>query len=187
MKEIKFSFQGRVIAAQLGSRVEKKALYGYSRRVAEKDGVVLSRGILTPDGNLYRKDQITMAKVDPEGTPVDEVASEIEGQIVDLKPSSFEIENEIRPAALTRLATFAVSDVYPVNALDVSAGLYETEFSFRKSVQHKEALLLVKEGGAFLLVGVEKQSAFVGLDVAYSFFDADDDTEESEELDFSMV
>ncbi len=50
MKEIKFLFNGQPITAQPGTRVEKKALYGYSRYIAEKDGTALSRGYLDPDG-----------------------------------------------------------------------------------------------------------------------------------------
>jgi hypothetical protein len=188
MKEIKFKLADRVLTAQLGSRVEKKALYGYSRKVAEKEGKILSRGLLSADGRLLRRDEVSLVKLDPEGTPVEEIVTEVDGQIAELQPSAFEQENELRPTTLVRLATFAVSDVYPVDELPLEPGLYETRFSFRKSIQPKEALLLVKENAGYLLVGEARQSAFVGLHVTYSFFDADEEpTEEGEELDFSMV
>ncbi len=188
MKEIKFKLGDRVIAAQLGSRIEKKALYGHSRKVAEKDGKILSRGFLSADGRLLRRDEVSQVKLDPEGSPVEEVVTEIEGRTAELQPSAFEQENEVRPVPLVKLAAFAVSDVYPLDALTLEPGLYETQFSFRKSIQPKEALLLVKGSDGYLFVGEAKQTTFVGLNVTYSFFDAEDDEpEEGEELDFAMV
>jgi hypothetical protein len=188
MKEIKFKLGDAVLVGQLGSRVEKKALYGYSRKVAERDGKILSRGFLSADGRLLRRDEVALVKLDPEGSPVDEIQTEMDGQLAELKPSAFEQENEIRPTQLIRLATFAVSDVYPLDGLTLAPGLYETQFSFRKSILPKEALLLVKPTESYLLVGEAKRSTFVGLSVAYSFFDAEDEAEdEGEELDFSMV
>ena len=188
MKEIRFKFGDQVLPGQLGSRIEKKALYGYSRRVAEKDGKVLSRGALSADGRLLRRDEISAIKIDPEGSPVDEVVTELDGALADLKPSAFELDNPLAEVPLIRLASFTVSDVYPVDSLGLKPGLYATEFSYRKSIQPKEALLLVKTDQAFLLVGEAKQTTFVGLSVAYSFFDAEDEeAEEGEELDFAMV
>ncbi len=188
MKEIKFKLGDRVLAAQLGARVEKKALYGYSRKVAEKEGCILSRGLLSADGRLLRRDEVSLVKLDPEGTPVEDVVTEIDGRLAELQPSAFEQENALRPSTLSRLATFAVGDVYPVEQLALEPGLYETQFSFRKSIQPKEALLLVKGADAYLLVGEAKQTTFVGLNVAYSFFDAEEeDADDGEDLDFAMV
>jgi len=187
MKDIKFKSGDRVLTAQLGSRIEKKALYGYSKKVVEKDGRILSRGVLCPDGRLLRRDEISVVKMDPEGTPVGELQTEMNGQPAEMKPSALDIENPLTPVSLSRLADFVVSDVYPIEALDLTPGLYETEFSYRKSIQPKEALLLVKGAESYLLVGVSKQSAFVGLDVVYAFFDEEDTEAEGEELDFSMV
>jgi len=188
MKTIKFKLGGQAFAAELGSRIEKKALYGFSKKVVEKEGKELSRGVLSPDGRLLRRDEISAVKLDPEGTPVEDIVTELDGEKAELKPSSLDIENELSSVPMIRLASFAVSDVYPIDALTLSPGLYETEFSYRKSIQPKEALLLVKDTQGFLLVGTAKRTTFVGLNVAYSFFDAEDvDTEEGEELDFSMV
>jgi hypothetical protein len=188
MKEIKFKFGDQMLSGLLGSRIEKKALYGYSRRVAEKDGKVLSRGALSADGRLLRRDEIAAIKIDPEGTPVDDIMTELDGVLAELKPSVFEQDNLLEEAPLVRLASFTVSDVYPLDELGLKPGLYATEFSYRKSIQPKEALLLVTDGQGFLLVGEAKQTTFIGLSVAYSFFDTEEEeTEEGEELDFAMV
>jgi hypothetical protein len=188
MKEIKFKLGDQVLSGQLGSRIEKKTLYGYSRRVAEKDGKILSRGALSADGRLLRRDEIAVLKIDPDGTPVDEIMTELDGALAELKPSVFERDNLLEEVPLIRLASFTVSDVYPLDELGLKPGLYSTEFSYRKSLQPKEALLLVKAGQGFLLVGEAKQTTLVGLSVAYSFFDTEEEeAEEGEELDFAMV
>jgi hypothetical protein len=190
MKTILFRMGDSIISGQLGARVEKKALYGYSRKVAEKDGVILERGMLSPDGRLLRRSQASLVKLDPEGSPVEDVVSEIDGKPAELLPSSFDRESDLIPSSLARLATFAVTDVYPIDGLTLSEGVYETSFSYRKSIQAKEALLLVKDNGeAYLLSGVSKQAPFLGVDVAYSFFDdgSSDDSDDAEDLDFSMV
>jgi hypothetical protein len=188
MKEIKFKLGDQTVTGQLGSRIEKKALYGYSRRVAEKDGKILSRGALSADGRLLRRDEIAAIKVDPEGTPVEDIMTELDGALADLRPSAFEQDNPLEEVPIIRLATFSVTDVYPVDDLGLKPGLYGTQFSYRKSIQPKEALLLVKDGQGYILVGEAKQTTFVGLSVAYSFFDAEEEeSEEGEELDFAMV
>ena len=188
MKEIKFKLDDHVLSGQLGSRIEKKALYGYSRRVAEKDGRILSRGALSADGRLLRRDEIAAIKIDPDGSPVDEIVTELDGALAELKPSVFEQDTPLAEVPLIRLASFTVTDVYPVDELGLKPGLYATEFSYRKSLQPKEALLLVRDTQGFLLVGEAKQTTFVGLSVAYSFFDTrEEESEEGEELDFAMV
>jgi len=187
-KQIQFQLGDQCFDAQLGTKIEKKALYGHSRRVIEHDGRSLSRGMLSADGRLLQRSETSFVKLDPEGTPVEPVTTEIDGEPAQLQPSAFEQPNPLTPTPLTRLASFAVSDVYPLDACSLEPGLYETTFAYRKSVQPKEALLLMKEDEAYLLTGVTKQATFLGLSVAYSFFDTEEeDTSEGDELDFSMV
>ncbi len=188
MKEIRFKLGDSVITASLDSKVDKKALYGYAKRVVEKEGRVLSKGILCPDGRLLQRDEVTPAYMDPEGTPIEELMTEIDGKAVSFQPSSFDQENVLEPVPLQALIGFNTGDVYPIENTGLSPGLYRTRFSYRKALQPREALVLVKEKEAYLLVGRRKNTAFLGLNVAYEFFDAEGEaTEESEELDFSMV
>jgi hypothetical protein len=121
MKEIKFKLGDHVLSGQLGSRIEKKALYGYSRRVAEKDGRILSRGALSADGRLLRRDEIAAIKIDPDGSPVDEIVTELDGALAELKPSVFEQDNPLAEVPLIRLASFTVTDVYPIDELGPEA------------------------------------------------------------------
>jgi len=188
MKEIKFLFNGEPITTQLGTRVEKKALYGYSRYIAEKDGTALSRGYLDPDGALLQRSAMTLVKLDPEGTPVEEVITDIDGAEAVPVPSSFDREAPLLPLPWSALAGFNVADVYPLDTTGLAPGLNQTEFNYRKSVQPKEALILVKTGESWLLCGVRRSPVFVGLSVAYSFFDADAAAgDEDEEPDIAMI
>jgi hypothetical protein len=186
MKDISFELNGEVIIAKLGSRVEKKDLYGFSKTLAEHDRNPLTRGYLLADGRLLTRQQISYAKLDSEGTPTEDITVELDGEAATLQPSSFDIENPLEAVPLCTLADFNVSDIYPVEEVNIPTGLYCTQFNYRKTYIPKEAFLLVKSDGAFLLIGEMKKAAFVGLTVAYDFFDAEGEEEEDDELDFSM-
>ena len=175
-------------AFEMGAKVDKRALYGYARRIAEKDGKALSRGLLLADGRLLPTGAVSSIKVDPEGTPVDPVETLVDDHVAELKPSSFDIESPLAPVPMSELAAFQVADVYPLFGAGLGVGLYRTEFSYRKSHQPKDALLLVRADGSFLLVGAGKRSTFLELSVAYDFFDSEGESDDADdELDFSMI
>jgi hypothetical protein len=190
-KGLTFTLGGAKACFELGSKIDKKALYGFARRIAEKDGRALARGLLLGDGRLLPSQAAGWIRVDPEGSPVDEVQTRIDGVVAELKPSSFDVESPLESEPLARLAEFSVSDVYPLQFSDgtaPAAGLYRTEFAYRKSHQPKDALLLVRESECYLLIGVAKSGAFLDLSIAYDFFDAEAEADEADdELDFSMV
>lgn len=104
-------------------------------------------------------------------------------------PSSFEEAAPLEKTALTSLASFCVTDVYPLEGASLPKGLYSTWFSYRKSPERKEAFILAKDGGTFLLVGYAKNSPYVGKIVPYELFDAEGAAgdEEDEEMDFAMM
>jgi hypothetical protein len=188
MKLIKFKLGDQVVEAKIQSRVEKKSLYGFARKSVEKDGRPLLRGILCPDGVVLKRDEIATTYVDPEGSPVEEIITELDGKPVTVQPSSFDQETPLEEVPLKTLVGFNVNDVYPLDDAALKPGLYRTRFSYRKACFLKEAFILVRDTDAFLLVGRMKNTTFVGLNVAYEFFDAESDgVDDSEELDFSMV
>ena len=188
MKAIKFKLGQAVVEASLQSKVDKKSLYGYARKSVEKDGRPLARGILCPDGVVLMREEIASTYADPEGSPVEDVTTELDGKTVVTQPSSFDQETPLEEVPLNTLVGFNVQDVYPLEQSVLKAGLYRTRFSYRKACFMRQAFILVREADAFLLVGRMKNSAFVGLNVAYEFFDAESESaEESEELDFSML
>jgi hypothetical protein len=116
------------------------------------------------------------------------VVTELEGKPVAVQPASFDQESPLEEVPLKTLVGFNVQDVYPLDELALKPGLYRTRFSYRKTCFYKEAFILVRDADAFLFVGRMKNTAFVGLNVAYEFFDAESEgAEEAEDLDFSMV
>jgi len=188
VKELRFKFGDQVLEAKLHSKVDKKSLYGYARKSVEKDGRPLLKGILCPDGVVLTRDEVASTYVDSEGSPVEEIVVELDGKIVTVQPSSFEVDCPLEEIPLKTLVGFDVSDVYPLEDLGLKPGLYKTCFSYRKTCFYKEAFVLARESDAFLLIGRMKNTTFVGLNVAYEFFDAESDgADDSEELDFSMV
>ena len=189
MKSIAFQWQGETVTGNFGTKVTKQGLYGYAKRIVEKDAQVLKKGYLSPEGQILERQEIDYAKVDPEGSVVDEVSTEIDGQPATLLPSAFDQENPLTPIPLEELVGFNTADVYPIVGLSLPEGLYQTEFSYRKSYSPREALLLIKTDSdtGFLLVGERKNTPFVGLQVIYDFFDAEGEEEDEDDLDFAMI
>ncbi|PLS68693.1 MAG: hypothetical protein CV045_06495 [Cyanobacteria bacterium M5B4] len=189
MKDITFRLQDQVFTAKLGNKINKEALYGKAKTIVEKEGVVLSKGYLTPAGEVIPRSAIDYAKLDPEGTIVTEPVVEIEDVPATMFPSVFDRENELQPVAMKELIGFNVADVYPIRDVVLDEGLYRTpSFCYRKSYLTKEALLLVKNDSlSFLLVGERKATPWIGEQVIYNFFDAEEEPDTEDELDFAMI
>lgn len=186
---------GREFSCDLGSKVEKKDLYGQAKRIAERDGKALARGWLAGDGRLFGGGALSLAKVDAEGTPCEDAAPYMDGEPAPSVPGSFEAGMALEPVPLATLAEFCVRDVYPLGgAEDLAPGLYRTWFNYRKSHQANEALVLVRDskGGSvhplFLLVGQSRLGAWLGQSIPYEFFDAEAEAEdEADEMDFGSM
>jgi len=188
-KTLKLKVAGSEIAASLESKIGKDDLYGRVEQVVEQEGKRLERGWLLPDGLIFRKSQVAMTSVDPEGSPAESPEIYCAGQKQELRPSSFDGTEALEPVPLETLARFATTDVYPIAATGLAPGLYRGTFNYRKSARARDALLLVRDDGAFLLVGQVKACPMVGRTVAYEFFDAAGTAaeESGDPLDFSMM
>lgn len=189
VKSLKLSVGGKEIAATLDSKIGKDDLYGRVDHVVEQNGQRLERGWLLPDGTTFRKSQVVMASVDDEGSPAETPEIHSAGQKLELRPSSFDGTEPLEVVPLETLARFVTTDVYPVDAGGLAPGLYRGTFNYRKSARPRDALLLVREDGAFLLVGQLKACPMAGRTVAYQFFDAAAGgvEEPADPLDFSMM
>jgi hypothetical protein len=191
MPSIAFTVNGKSASYELAKKVTKEDLYGSLKRLVVKGDEVLERGYLTADGHPVPASAISTERLDPEGTPLDKEEVLYDGEVREILPSSFDEAAPLEPSPLLALATFCVTDVYPLTGDGgLEKGLYRTWFSYRKSPERKEAYLLVKDGGVFLLVGYPKNSPFVGKVVPYELFDADDadsGAAEDEEMDFAMM
>lgn len=189
MPAISFTLGGNDITCELARKVTKDDLYGRLKKLTIKGDEVLGRGYLTADGRCVPASAIANGKLDPEGTPVDKEEILYDGESREVLPSSFEEAAALEPASLASLASFCVTDVYPLEGATLDKGLYSTWFSYRKAPERKEAFVLSKDGGTFLLVGYAKNSPFVGQVVPYELFDAESagGDEEDEEMDFAMM
>ena len=188
-KSLKLSVGGKDIAATLESKIGKDDLYGRVDHVVEQGGQRLERGWLLPDGSTFRKSQVAMTSVDSEGSPAETPEIHCAGQKLELRPSSFDGGEPLEAVPLETLARFLTTDVYPVDAGGLASGLYRGSFNYRKSARPRDALLLVRDDGAFLLVGQLKGCPMAGRTVAYQFFDAaaGGAEEAADPLDFSMM
>lgn len=188
-KTLKLAVGGQEIAAALESKISKDDLYGRVVHVVEQGGKRLEKGWLLPDGTTLRKSQVASTSVDPEGSPAEPPEIQCAGQKMELRPSSFEGAETLESVPMETLARFVTTDVYPLEVTGLTPGLFRGTFNYRKSARPRDALLLVRDDGAFLLVGQLKACPLVGRTVAYEFFDAA--TEAAEEgtdpLDFSMM
>ena len=171
------------------SKIGKDDLYGRVEHVVEQGGRRMERGWLLPDGATVRKSQVAMTSVDPEGSPAEPPEIQSAGQKVELRPSSFENVENLEPVPLETVARFVTTDVYPLESTELPLGVYRTIFNYRKSARPRDALILVREDGAFLLVGQLKACPLVERTVAYQFFDAPSEAveEAADPLDFSMM
>jgi hypothetical protein len=188
-KTLKLNVAGKEIPAGLESKIGKDDLYGRVDRVVEQDGKRLERGWLLADGVIFRKSQVAMTSVDPEGSPAESPEIYSAGQKLELRPSSFDGAESLEPVPVETLARFVTTDVYPIVVDGLAPGLYRGTFNYRKSARPRDALVLIREDGAFLLVGQVKACPMVGRVVAYEFFDAAEAAAEeaSDPLDFSMM
>lgn len=188
-KSLKLNVAGTEVAADLQSKISKDDLYGRVVQIVEQDGRTLERGWLLPDGAMFRKSQIAMTSMDPEGSPSETPAIQSAGQTLELRPSSFDSGESLEAVPLETLARFVTSDVYPLEVQGMKAGLYRGTFNYRKSARPRDALLLIREDGAFLLVGQLKACPMVERTIAYDFFDAQDAAvdDADDPLDFSMM
>jgi len=55
MKSIAFQWQGQTVTGSLGTKITKQALYGYAKRIVEKDAQVLKKGYLSPEGQILER------------------------------------------------------------------------------------------------------------------------------------
>ncbi len=189
MPAISFTFAGKAFTCELSRKVTKDDLYGRLKKLTIKGDDVLARGYLTDEGRCVPASSISNSRIDQEGTPVEKEEVLYDGKVCEALPSSFEEPATIELAPLTSLASFCVTDVYPLEGSALEKGLYSTWFSYRKSPERKEAFVLSKAGGVFLLVGYTKNSPLVGQIVPYELFDAEGASgdEEDDEMDFAMM
>ena len=89
-KSLAFTLGKKEYFVDLGRKVSKDDLYRKVRRVIEKDGQPLARGLLAPDGSLLARKSLSTVRLGTEGTPVEPEEVLHDGQPVESLPSSFD-------------------------------------------------------------------------------------------------
>jgi hypothetical protein len=89
-KPIVFSLSKKEFSVFLGRKITKDDLYGKVKRVVEKDGQPLDRGLLDRDGSLLARKSLSTVRLGTEGTPVEPEEVLPDGQPVESLPSSFD-------------------------------------------------------------------------------------------------
>ena len=138
---------------ELGRKVTKDDLYGKVKRVVEKDGQPLERGLLSHDGYLLARKSLSSVRLDPEGTPVEPEEVLHDGEPVETLPSSFDEAAPLEELPLSALAGFCVSSVYPLENCEVEPGLYSTWFAYRKGRNARRPLFWSAKEKPFSLPG----------------------------------
>src|SRR5262245_18456350 len=113
-KSLKLNVAGKEIAADLQSKISTDDLYGRVVNAVEQGGKVMERGWLLPDGSTYRKSQVAMTSVDPEGSPAESPEIQSAGHKLELRPSSFDGVEALESIPLETIARFVTTDVYPL-------------------------------------------------------------------------
>jgi hypothetical protein len=186
-KPIQFKLADAAVSVELEKKVYKEDLYGKVTTLAESGGKFLKKCYLMPDGRLLQRSQLSTAKVDPEGTAVEEPTYFLGAETVPLEESSFEVIREMKAVSAEAVTAFSCDDVYALANVSLAPGVYETTFTYRKGyLPWQDALVVVKPEQAFLLIGTLHTPTFVGRSSTYAFFDAAEAAdEETDLLDFS--
>ncbi|HEX2093742.1 MAG TPA: hypothetical protein VHG28_15170 [Longimicrobiaceae bacterium] len=176
------------VPVAVGASIRREELYGRQTRTVEKDGLVLEKVVLDPEGNVFIPADIAHLPTDGQGSLTTPPLVQTEdGEPLPQRLSSFKEKRTLRPAGLADVARLRVDAVFPV-ACDLPPGFYCTEFTYRDAPVLKAAVLNVTSDGAFLLTGAFIETPLQGQADVYSFFDEDEDPddEDPEEISFEM-
>lgn len=164
------------VSVTAGATIHREELYGRQiKTVVERDGAVLEKVVLDPEGNIFLTPDITYLQTDGQGSLTTPARVQTEdGELLPQQPSSFKAKRTLQPADLADLVRLRVDAVLPV-ACDLAHGLYSTEFTYRDSHVLKAAVLNVTPERAFLLTGSYIETPMQGKTDVYSFFDEDEE------------
>ena len=186
-KVVQFHFGAVAVYVTIGATIHRSELYGKQVRTREKDGVALQEVLLDPEGQIFLPSAFAHLQTDSEGSLAETpLVQTVDGEMLDLKLSSFKEARPLEPATIQDLLSLRVSAVLPARC-DLAPGLYKSTWTYRDSHQLKQAVLnITAAGDGFLLTGDLVESPLQGKPDVYSFFTADEDAEESDPDDLSM-
>lgn len=185
-------FGAREVAITTAAAIHRDKLYGKQCRSVVKDGTPLEQVVLDPEGNVFLPPELAYLATDSAGSLATAPLTQTEeGELLDLKPSSYRVTRELTPAGIEVLARLRVDAVIPVKC-EITPGFYTTEYSYHDAPQLKTAVLNVTADGAFLLTGTPVEAPLQGKNDVYNFFDDpeserdDSDEDGLDDLTFDM-
>ena len=182
MGALKLNLNGKEFSSEL-SKLTRADIYGDSKtRVLGPDDEVLSKAGVSENGRDYltRGDfKYTLAIGDEFTLKPTQVVNALNGKPVEQIPSSFAVAPKFEPASADEVAQLEADVVYRLEGVQVEAGSrFIGTFNYRAGYEKKDAVIIGKSEGAFLLVGTLKKASFVGMDVDSQLIAAEETAEE---------
>jgi hypothetical protein len=182
MGALKLNLNGKEFSSEL-SKLTRADIYGDSKtRVLGPDDEVLSKAGVSENGRDYltRGDfKYALAIGDEFTLKPTQVVNALDGKPVEQIPSSFAVAPKFEPASADEVARLEADVVYRLEGVQVGAGSrFIGTFNYRAGYEKKDAVIIGKSEGAFLLVGTLKKASFVGMDVDSQLIAAEETAEE---------
>jgi hypothetical protein len=182
MGALKLNLNGKEFSSEL-SKLTRADIYGDSKtRVLGPDDEVLSKAGVSENGRDYltRGDfKYALAIGDEFTLKPTQVVNALDGKPVEQIPSSFAVAPKFEPASADEVAQLEADVVYRLEGVQVEAGSrFIGTFNYRAGYEKKDAVIIGKSEGAFLLVGTLKKASFVGMDVDSQLIAAEETAEE---------
>ncbi|MCE0497792.1 MAG: hypothetical protein LV481_07600 [Methylacidiphilales bacterium] len=182
MGALKLNLNGKEFSSEL-SKLTRADIYGDSKtRVLGPDDEVLSKAGVSENGRDYltRGDfKYALAIGDEFTLKPTQVVNALDGKPVEQIPSSFAVAPKFELASADEVAQLEVDVVYRLEGVQVEAGSrFIGTFNYRAGYEKKDAVIIGKSEGAFLLVGTLKKASFVGMDVDSQLIAAEETAEE---------
>ena len=201
-KELIFKMQGKEYGLE-PVKLDRKKLYGWTEKTALDDngdecaivsidetGTIIipkggtGSGIIDSGGNWL--DKSSLITVDSEGNPAEKVVSSFNAPIDLAETVSL---NEFLEHSITSIYSLQGEENCPelINAIKASKGIYYFYFNYRDSFEPSPAFLILKDEELFVLVGKKNIFEFIELENAGFLEEEEIETEDEDELDFSMM
>jgi hypothetical protein len=183
-------------------KLDRKKLYGGKQKLVLDDNhnecntisLFSDRSIIIPKGGLG------LGSISEDGKWVDKfdmVYVDLQGEAVDLVPSSFDSVIELKETVsvetflehnITSIYSLQGEENHPafVGAIAGNKRIFTFIFNFRADYEGDPAFIVENAGELFVLIGKKIEFDFISLDEAGAFEDGDS-SEDEDEFDFSMM
>jgi hypothetical protein len=178
MGAAKLNLNGTEIAAEL-AKVTRADIYGETktRVIGAGDEPLLKAGVAENGKDYITRGDIKYALVIGEEFTMKspQIVSALDSKPVEQVPSSFAVAPDFKPATADEIARLEVATVYHLEGIQLPVGSkFLGSFNYRASYEKKDAAIVAKTEGVFLLVGTLKQARFIGMEVDSQLIAADE-------------